>query len=108
MLDRLLYCGLFFCYNQAMKRKQINELIPKIAIAIILSVILTLVLVGIYRDSTGEVCSGFTGAEASCVEETTFWPFGLICFALIGFFGAWWGINYMNKAIEPERPKKKK
>ncbi len=91
-----------------MKRKQINELIPKIAIAIILSVILTLVLVGIYRDSTGEVCSGFTGAEASCVEETTFWPFGLIGIALLGFFGAWWGINYMNKAIEPERPKKKK
>lgn len=91
-----------------MKRKQINELIPKIAIAIILSILLVLVLVGIYRDSTGELCSGFMGTEASCVEETAFWPFGLISIALIGFFGAWWGINYMNKAIEPKQSKKKR
>lgn len=91
-----------------MKRKQIIELIPKIAITVILSVLLTLVIVGIYRDSRGEFCSGFMGAGSSCVEETALWPFGLIGIALLGFFGAWWGINYMNKAIEPERPKKKK
>jgi hypothetical protein len=91
-----------------MKQKQINKLIPKIAIAIISSVLLMLILVGIYRDSIGEICSGFMGAEASCVEETAIWPFGLICFALIGFFGAWWDINYMNKAIEPKQHKKKK
>jgi len=91
-----------------MKRKQVNELIPKISIAIISSILLVLVLVGMYRDSVGEACSGFMGAEASCIEETAFWPFGLIGIALIGFFGAWWGINYMNKAIQPERPKKKK
>lgn len=90
-----------------MKRKQINEIIPKIAIAIISSVLVILVLMGIYRDSTGEICSGFMGTEASCIEETALWPFGLICFALIGFFGAWWGINYMNKAIVPKQPKKK-
>lgn len=91
-----------------MKRKQINELIPKIAIAAILSILLILIIIGIFIDITGEFCSGFTGAGASCVEETAFWPFGLIGIALLGFFGAWWGINYMNKAIEPERPKKKK
>jgi hypothetical protein len=91
-----------------MKRKQINELIPKISIFVILSILLILVIVGVYRDFTGEACSGFMGVEASCVEETAFWPFGLIGIALIGFFGAWWGVNCMNKGIDSQGSKKKK
>lgn len=91
-----------------MKRKQINELIPKIAIAIIASTLVVLICIGIYRDSTGELCNGFMGTQASCIEETAFWPFGLMSIALLGFFGAWWGINYINRAVELKISKKKK
>jgi len=91
-----------------MKRKQINTLIPKVGIALITTVLIILVIVGIYRDSTGEACSGFMGTKASCVEETAVWPFGLIGFTLILFFGAWWVINYMNKTTEPDKLKSKK
>jgi len=91
-----------------MKRKQVNNFIPKVGMALIVGIIIILIVVGIYRDSTGEICSGFMGVNASCIEETAVWPFGLIGFTLIIFFGAWGTINYMNNAIRPKPAKKKK
>jgi hypothetical protein len=91
-----------------MKRKQLNTQIPKVGIALVTAITIILVVVGTYRDSMGEVCSGFMGTKASCVEEIAVWPFGLIGFTLILFFGAWWTINYMNKSIESSKSKSKK
>ena len=91
-----------------MKRKQINNLIPKVGIAVIASILLILVMVGIYRDSTAEICSGFMGTKASCIEETAIWPFGLIASPILLLLGAWWTINYVNKEIDSTKPQSKK
>jgi len=91
-----------------MKRKQITDLIPKVGTVVIVSIFFILVIVGMYRDNLSEICNGFMGTEASCIEETAVWPFGLIAFPLVLLLGAWWIINFMSKSVEASKPKSKR
>ncbi len=71
------------CYTYVTNRMRKIELIPKVLIGIIIGTFIAMLLIGIYRVIVGEICSGFMGIKATCIEETVGWLFGIIAFPVL-------------------------
>jgi hypothetical protein len=91
-----------------MHNKLNSARVLKVGISISVAILVILSLVGVYRDSTGEKCSGFMGNNTSCVEETIMWPVGLIAFPSVFFLASMWAFDIMNKSSEKNKPKNNK